>query len=188
MNVYPSGRVVCLGSKSVERARADARAVLRRLGVSSGEADASAAVAAAAMGNDGGEGGAAAVRYVVMSGWMFGGHDAYRAIPLLRERYEVTLDSDVFSGYFVRSRMSKGAGDDDEDDGSGSGSGGVSIQVFVPDAAANAGTGGAGSDGTASSGGKIPLLCRGPTVRDICAVVGDVYRMVAGGAGDRPGA
>lgn len=36
VNVYPSGKVVCLGARSVERARADARMVLRRLGAPAG--------------------------------------------------------------------------------------------------------------------------------------------------------
>ena len=78
-----------------------------------------------------------------------------RAIPRLRERYEVTLDSEVFSGYFVRTKGSK----DDEE-------GGVSVQVFAPDA------------GMAREGGRTPLLCRGPTVREVSRVVGDVYRTI----------
>ena len=153
VNVYPSGKVVCLGAKSVERARTDVRMVLRRLGVptegiGAGDAERSAAV-----------------RYVVMSGCIFGGHDVHRAIPRLRERYEVTLDSEVFSGYFVRTRGSK----DDEDEG------GVSVQVFAPDA------------GMAREGGRTPLLCRGPTVQEVSRVVGDVYRTIVeadGGAGE----
>lgn len=169
VNVYPSGKVVCLGARSVERARADARMVLRRLGASPA-------------GEDGGGGTGAAVRYVVMSGCIFGGHDVHGAIPRLRERYEVTLDSDVFSGYFVRSRIEGGGG---EDDGSGGGDsdgydGGVSIQVFAPDGnACDADPeydGGGGGSGRA--GGRTPLLCRGPTVRDIRRVVGDVYRTI----------
>lgn len=157
VNVYPSGKVVCLGAKSVQRAREDVRMVLRRLGVVAGN-DA---------GGNGGDDDDASVRYVVMSGCIFGGHDANRAIPRLRERYEVTLDTDVFSGYFVRSR---GEGDD----------GGVSIQVFAQDA---------GYDDGGLTEGRTPLLCRGPTVQDIRRVVGDVYRTIAGlgaddGAGD----
>lgn len=38
VNVYPSGKVVCLGAKSVERARTDVRMVMRRLGVPVGAA------------------------------------------------------------------------------------------------------------------------------------------------------
>ena len=34
--------------------------------------------------------------------------DVHRAIPKLREGYEVTLDSEVFSGYFVGSRGLEG--------------------------------------------------------------------------------
>ena len=150
VNVYPSGKVVCLGAKSVERARTDVRMVLRRLGVPAGAA-----------GDDGA--GGASVRYVVMSGCIFGGHDVHRAIPRLRERYEVTLDSDVFSGYFVRSR----SGADDDDGGEGS----VTVQVFAPDAGGGA-------------GGRTPLLCRGPTVQDVRAVVGDVYRTIAEAGGN----
>lgn len=159
--------------------------MLRRLGASAGEADA----AAAAVG-DGDESGGdevypTAVRYVVMSGWLLGGHDAYRAIPLLRRRYEVTLDSDVFSGYFVRSKRDDGGGgggsgggaDDEveEDDNSA----GVSIQVFVPDGASGDSERDEAVDRGGSGTGSTPLLCRGPTVRDISAVVGDVYRLVA---------
>ena len=36
VNVYPSGKVVCLGAKSVERARTDVRMVLHRIGVPEG--------------------------------------------------------------------------------------------------------------------------------------------------------
>ena len=150
VNVYPSGKVVCLGAKSVERARTDVRMVLRRLGVPTN-------------GTGGDAEGTTAVRYVVMSGCIFGGHDVHRAIPRLRERYEVTLDSEVFSGYFVRSRGSEG----DEE-------GGVSVQVFAPDA------------DMVREGGRTPLLCRGPTVREVSRVVGDVYRTIVeadGGAG-----
>ena len=188
VNVYPSGKLVCLGAKSVERARADMRMVLRRLGVAP-----AATVAEAAAEGEGGAAPAPAVRYVVMSGCIFGGHDAYKAIPRLREKYEVTLDSDVFSGYFVRSRRAKGEGEDEggggEDEGGdkgGGGGGGVSIQVFAPDAD---GLGGGGGDGIedGGSGGRTPLLCRGPTVPEIRAVVGDVYRTIAG-AGDKPAA
>ena len=172
VNVYPSGKVVCLGARSVERARADARMVLRRLGAPAWE--------------DGGDSGniGAAVRYVVMSGCIFGGHDVHKAIPRLREKYEVTLDSDVFSGYFVRSKIEGDGGRDGGDGGDGGDGydGGVSIQVFAPDDACDAGpeydddTGG-GNGGRA--GGRTPLLCRGPTVRDIRRVVGDVYRTIA---------
>ena len=150
VNVYPSGKVVCLGAKSVERARTDVRMVLRKLGVPPGAA-----------GNDDGAGGAS-VRYVVMSGCIFGGHDVHRAIPRLRERYEVTLDSEVFSGYFVRSR--KGDGGDDNDEG------GVTVQVFAPDAGGGA-------------GGRTPLLCRGPTAQEVRRVVGDVYRTIVKSSG-----
>lgn len=150
VNVYPSGKVVCLGAKSVQRARADVRMVLRRLGVVAGMD---------AAGDAGDDDDGASVRYVVMSGCIFGGHDANRAIPRLRKRYEVTLDTDVFSGYFVRSRGPEGEG------------GGVSIQVFAQDAGDNSGP---------AEGGRTPLLCRGPTVQDIRRVVGDVYRTIAG--------
>lgn len=151
VNVYPSGKVVCLGAKSVERARTDVRMVLRRLGVPAGAA-----------GDDGA--GGASVRYVVMSGCIFGGHDVHRAIPRLRERYEVTLDSDVFSGYFVRSRKGN-AGDECDEEG------GVTVQVFAPDA------------GGGGAGGRTPLLCRGPTVQDVRTVVGDVYRTIVESSG-----
>ena len=188
VNVYPSGKLVCLGAKSVERARADMRMVLRRLGVAPA-AGAEAAAEAAAQGK-GGAAPAPAVRYVVMSGCIFGGHDAYKAIPRLREKYEVTLDSDVFSGYFVRSRRAKG---EDEGEGGGDeggdkgGGGGVSIQVFAPDADGLGGGGGSGGGEDGGSSGRTPLLCRGPTVPEIRAVVGDVYRTIAG-AGDKPAA
>ena len=172
VNVYPSGKVVCLGARSVERAQTAVRMVLRRLGVVAGTMAAGAAAAA-------GDAGTASVRYVVMSGCIFGRFDVHRAIPRLRERYEVTLDSDVFSGYFVRSGGGSGSGgggggDDNE--------GGVSIQVFAPymDRMAvecNGGSGG-GGDGDERNSARTPLLCRGPTVRDIRMVVGDVYRTI----------
>ena len=159
VNVYPSGKAVCLGAKSVERARTDVRMVLRRLGVPAG--------AAGGDGDNDGAGGAS-VRYVVMSGCIFGGHDVHRAIPRLRERYEVTLDSDVFSGYFVRSRKGDAGGEDD-------GEGGVTVQVFAPD---DGGGGMGDGHGEGRTSGRTPLLCRGPTVQDVRAVVGDVYRTI----------
>ena len=197
VNVYPSGKLVCLGAKSVERAQTNMRMVLRRLGV------AAAAVGASL---DGGKA-AAAVKYVVMSGCIFGGYDVYKAIPMLKERYEVTLDSEVFSGYFVRSKSDdgesgngsgdSGRGKNGSDSGrgkngsdSGRSSGGVSIQVFTPDVvgggSGSVGGGGAvdaGTDGDVGgdangSGGRTPLLCRGPTVHEIRTVVDDVYRTI----------
>lgn len=82
-NVHPSGKVVCLGAKPVDRARTDVRMVLRRLGVPAGAV---------------GDAAEAAVRCMAVSGCIFGGHDVHRAMPRLRERYEVTLDSEVFTG------------------------------------------------------------------------------------------
>ena len=187
VNVYPSGKLVCLGAKSVERARADMRMVLRRLGVAPAATVAEAEAEAAEAEGKGGAAPAPAVRYVVMSGCIFGGHDAYKAIPRLREKYEVTLDSDVFSGYFVRSRRVKGEDEGGGDEGGDKGGGGgVSIQVFAPDADGLGGGGSGGSEDGGSSG-RTPLLCRGPTVPEIRAVVGDVYRTIAG-AGDKPAA
>ena len=66
----------------------------------------------------------------------------------------MTLDSEVFSWYFARSRGSEG----DE--------GGASVQVFAPGADA------------AREGGRTPLLCRDPTVREVGRVVGYVYRTI----------
>ena len=170
VNVYPSGKVVCLGARSVERAQTDVRMVLRRLGVVAGTMAAGAAAAA-------GDAGTASVRYVVMSGCIFGRFDVHRAIPRLRERYEVTLDSDVFSGYFVRSRGGSGGGGDGDDN-----DGGVSIQVFAPDMDRMAdecnGDSGGGGDGGERNSARTPLLCRGPTVQDVRMVVGDVYRTI----------
>ena len=176
VNVYPTGKIVCLGGKSVERARADVRMVLRRLGVST-------AGAAAGGGGDV----EAAVRYVVMSGCIFGGHDVHRAIPRLREKYDVTLDLEVFSGYFVKSKgVDKGGSGGNGGDNDGC-DGGVSIQVFAPDE-----DGGADDDDDAAeygeggrAVGRTPLLCRGPTVRDIRRVVGDVYRTIVESSGGR---
>lgn len=70
----------------------------------------------------------------------------------------MTLDSEVFSGYFVGSRGLEGNED-----------GGVSVQVFAPDM---------GDADTACEGGRMPLLCRGPTVREVSRVVGDMYRAI----------
>ena len=179
VNVYPSGKVVCLGARSVERAQTAVRMVLRRLGVVAGTmAAGDAGVAAEGGGEEGdSDAGTASVRYVVMSGCIFGRFDVHRAIPRLRERYEVTLDSDVFSGYFVRSRGGGGGGDGDDNEG------GVSIQVFAPDMDRmadewNGGSGGGGSDGDERNSARTPLLCRGPTVQDVRMVVGDVYRTI----------
>ena len=172
VNVYPTGKIVCLGGKSVERARADVRMVLRRLGVSA------AAGAGAAAGGDGDA--EAAVRYVVMSGCIFGGHDVHRAIPRLREKYDVTLDLEVFSGYFVKSRGKDNGGNGGNGDDNDGYDGVVSIQVFAQDGDCA----GADDDDAAECGeggravGRTPLLCRGPTVRDIRRVVGDVYRTI----------
>ena len=180
VNVYPSGKVVCLGARSVERAQTAVRMVLRRLGVVAGTMAAGAAAAVgdagvAAEGEGDNDAGTASVRYVVMSGCIFGRFDVHRAIPRLRERYEVTLDSDVFSGYFVRSRGGGGGdggcdGDDNE--------GGVSIQVFAPDMDRMADECNGGSDGDERNSARTPLLCRGPTVQDVRMVVGDVYRTI----------
>ena len=181
VNVYPSGKVVCLGARSVERAQTAVRMVLRRLGVVAGTMAAGAAAAVgdagvAAEGEGDNDAGTASVRYVVMSGCIFGRFDVHRAIPRLREKYEVTLDSDVFSGYFVRSRGGGGGGDGDDNEG------GVSIQVFAPDMdrmadECDAGSGG-GGDGAERNNARTPLLCRGPTVQDVRMVVGDVYRTI----------
>jgi len=81
VNVYPSGKIVALAAKSVDRAEANMRAVFRRLGAPPP---------------------GAAVQYVVMSGVLFGDYDVYRAVPLLEKSYEVSMDSAVFTGYFVR--------------------------------------------------------------------------------------
>ena len=81
VNVYPSGKIVALAAKSVDRAEANMRAVFRRLGAPPP---------------------GAAVQYVVMSGVLFGDYDMYRAVPLLEKSYEVSMDSAVFTGYFVR--------------------------------------------------------------------------------------
>ena len=179
VNVYPSGKVVCLGARSVERAQTAVRMVLRRLGVVAGTMAAGAAAAVgdagvAAEGEGDNDAGTASVRYVVMSGCIFGRFDVHRAIPRLRERYEVTLDSDVFSGYFVRSRGGGGGGGDGDDN-----EGGVSIQVFAPDMdrMADECNGGSG-DGDERNNARTPLLCRGPTVQDVRMVVGDVYRTI----------
>ena len=180
VNVYPTGKIVCLGGKSVERARADVRMVLRRLGVST----AGVAAGAAAAGGDGDA--EAAVRYVVMSGCIFGGHDVHRAIPRLREKYDVTLDLEVFSGYFVKSKGVDKGGNGGNGDDNDCYDGGVSIQVFAPD-----GDGTDDDDDAAECGeggrtvGRTPLLCRGPTVRDIRRVVGDVYRTIVESGGGR---
>ena len=179
VNVYPSGKVVCLGARSVERAQTAVRMVLRRLGVVAGTMAAGDAGVAAEGGGEevDNDAGTASVRYVVMSGCIFGRFDVHRAIPQLRERYEVTLDSDVFSGYFVRSRGGGGGGGGggDGDDNEG----GVSIQVFAPDGDGGGADDVAGEYGEGGrAGGRTPLLCRGPTVQDVRMVVGDVYRTI----------
>lgn len=124
-----------------------------------------------------------------MSGCIFGGHDVHGAIPSLREKYEVTLGSDVFSGYFVRSRIEGAGGEDDGSGGDDGYDGGVSIQVFAPDDAGDANPEYDDDGGGCRAGARTPLLCRGPTVRDIHRVVGDVYRTIVetGEAGRREG-
>ena len=174
VNVYPSGKIVVLGTKSIERAKTDMRMVLRKLGGMAAVAEAEAGDAAPD-GEGGGDGRAAPlVRFVVMSGCIFGGYDARKAIPLLEREYEVSIDSDVFSGYFLRSRE-----------------GNVSVQVFAEAGGAGGERGGGNSNSSSGGGsgsgqggagmhgpGRTPLLCRGPTVQDIRRVVGDVYRMI----------